>query len=469
MDMERMRQGGRNQGTVLILVGILAFGLVTMTLVSVNMVQARSHSRMTRLQVLTAKAIAESGLAQAITRIKRGGEVDPVSGGGVTSQWTTFSTGELLYYTNFDAATNVSTVRAWGRIAAGDLQSTSTEPPDSLTWDGSGWVVQGLEVTLKGYKHSPQAPVYVGNGGIERPMGGIELDPSTDPLDPTTWVTVTSSPDSYQLSSVPFEASALDHPGDYLYNGGTPAAAASPHPYHVWASQNPFAQMNTEAWFQNSAGSGYDPTIGLSPPPTSPYYDTSDPTSPDYPYPIDPGLPDVQEFSQDLWNDYQSDPSATKLNEGAHSGTFGDFTTPGVTFVTGQLQVDAGTTFRGAGVLVIRDDYDPNVDTDNQPSARARLNVDGVFEWTGLVIIAGWAPDINVTATAGAEASIVGGLFTEDSVQSGSEMSLESAMVVTRIDNPMRILYSSSLFQLGGLVYDYLPAVRREVVGVRDL
>jgi hypothetical protein len=146
---------------------------------------------------------------------------------------------------------------------------------------------------------------------------------------------------------------------------------------------------------------------------------------------------------------------------------YGDLSDPRVTFVTGVLEVSSGTTFQGCGILVIRDDYDPNVDTSNTPSIRAQLHIYGTFRWTGLVILAGWAPDIVVAS--GADATIVGGIFGEDSVQSGGEPSLDTAMVIMTVADDFRLLYSSGVFSPGGLVYNLLPRVRKEVVGVREL
>jgi hypothetical protein len=57
----------------------------------------------------------------------------------------------------------------------------------------------------------------------------------------------------------------------------------------------------------------------------------------------------------------------------------------------------------------------------------------------------------------------------EDSVQSGGEISLDSATIVLRIRDNFRVLYSNQLFAEGGLIHDMLPDVNREVVGTREL
>ncbi|MBI4584670.1 MAG: hypothetical protein HY717_11705 [Planctomycetes bacterium] len=461
--------GNRESGLALILVVVVGVALLFFSAISVQMSLVHSVTHTVQREAHLARQIADSAAAQALAKIKEAGLLAPMSGGGASAQWVNFSEGQFYYHTDYDSATNVSTIRAWGRIPAGASPSACAEAPDSVSWDGTGWLVRGVEITVKGKRYIPEQPLYFGNGGIEKPLGGFQWADGVDPADPSTWQTVTSSPSSYQSSSVPFHSSALDHPFDYLYNGGAPAPASSPHPYKIWASQNPIGQFNISAWFTNSAGSGNDPTIGLDPPPTSDYYDTSDLNSPDHPYPVIPNLPDVQSFAFELWNRYKDQSSTTKLNSGSHQGTYGDLSNPGITFVTGALQVDTGTTFRGCGLLVIRDAYDPNTDTDNQPPTRARFDIRGTFQWTGLVIVAGWAPDISVSSDAGANATIAGALFGEDSVQSGGEISLDSATITMTIRNSFRILYSNGLFRQGGILHNYLPFVQKEVIGIREI
>ena len=459
----------KQRGVAMLLVVFLGAGLIVLSGLSFEMSRAHSVTGRVQGEAFQSRQIAESGLSQALARIKEGGIVTPMSGGGGSAEWISFSGGQFFYYTTFDAITNVNVIRAWGRVAADETTSVSTVAPDDVTWDGTGWMVDGVEVTLRGTKYIPEAPVYMGNGGIERPLGGFAWTGNADPADPSTWGTITSGESSYQSSWIPFEASALDHPVDYLTTGTAPAPPATPHPYNIWAAQNTIGQFNVQAWFANSGGWGFDPTISVTPPPTSTYYDTSDTSSPDHPYPIDPNLADVQSFGWELWNEYHAEPGTNHLSQGSHSGEYGTLASPAVTFVTGELEVPAGQTFKGTGILVIRDDYDPNSRSDNTPSQRARLDINGKFEWTGLVVIAGWAPDIDVASSSGAEATIVGALFGEDSVQSGGEISLDSATIIMRVRNPFRVLYSNSMFQPGGLVYQYMPAVTKEVVGIRDI
>ncbi len=459
---------GRRESGIALILAILAGGaLLLLSYLSVQTTLVESVTRHAQHDVFLANQIANSAASQALAKIKEAGITTPHSGTGAGPEWVGFSEGAYYYYAIHDAALEVSVIRAWGRIASSPTAVVSTEAPDSGSWDGTGWTVQGLEITVKGYKYLPETPMYFGNGGVERPMGGFDWTRSSDPSDPSTWGIVTS-PTSYQSSSVPFEISTLDHPVDYLYGGGPPAPATTyPHPYKVWMSQNPFGQKNVEAWFANSAGAGYDPTIGVTPPPTASYYNVADRTSPDYPYPVSPNIPDVQNFAFELWNKYKDDPSATKLRGGAQRGTYGDLANPSITFVTGDMLVNSSSTFKGAGILLIRDDYDPNVDRENMPSRRAHVDINGTFEWTGLVVVAGWAPDVNVAPTA--DMTIVGALFGEDSVQSGGEISLDSSTIILKVQGPMRVLYSNAIFQEGGLAHEFLPAVVREVVGIRNI
>ncbi len=459
----------RRQGLSLVFVFVLIVIVSFMTMVSVNTTKTYSITASARELQFRARQIAESAAAQALVKIKEGGFTTPYSqssSGSSSPVWMSFDQGEMYYYSTFDSATDLTTVRAWGRIRANSSARTQTVAPDDVAWDDTGWVVAGLEISVLGNVYVPEVPMYFGNGGIERPAGGFSWSGSSDLSDPSGWgIVSSSSASSYQSSSVPFEVSSLDYPYDYLYAGGSPTPAGSnPHEYKIWASQNAIGQFNIDAWFRNSAGSG-DATNGVSPSPTSSYFEMSDTSSPDYPYPIDTSVPDVQSFAYDLYNSYGS--SSTNLSSGSHSGTYGTLANPTVTFATGNLKVDAGKTFEGSGILVIRDDYDPNTDSNNRPSRSAALNVNGTFKWTGLVIIAGWRPSINISS--GADAKVVGALFGEDSVQSGGEVSLDSATIILRVNGAMKVMYSNGLFRQGGLIHHLLPRVSKEVVGIRHL
>ncbi|MGE3166179.1 MAG: hypothetical protein AB7O52_14830 [Planctomycetota bacterium] len=456
----------RESGSALLLTLIVSLGLVALTGLSLQLSRNQSTLLRTQRDRLSVHQIAESAAALAVARIKEGGQLAPYSGTGGSAAWASFGDGELYFYSDYDAANRVTTVRAWGRIATVGNPSGSTEAPDSGSWDGTGYVLAGLEVSLSGGRYLPDAPMYFGNGGVERPMGGFEWSNDADPLDSTTWDTVTSSPSSQQSNWVPMVVSSLNHPVDYLTSGTAPEPASSPHPYNVWVSQTAIGQFNVDAWFANSAGTG-DASANVVPQPNSTNFAYTDLHSAGHPYALTPAIPDVQSFSWQLWSDYNSDPQAYLLSSGAHSGTYGTIADPRVTFATGTLRVNSGQTFSGTGILVIRDTYDPNTDTDNAPSVSAALDVRGTFEWTGLVIIAGWRP--SVTVRNGAQATIVGAFFGEDSVQSGGEVSLDSATIVLSISDDFRVLYSREVFQPGGLIHDFMPSVVKTVVGVREL
>jgi hypothetical protein len=218
-----------------------------------------------------------------------------------------------------------------------------------------------------------------------------------------------------------------------------------------------------QAWVNRSANGG-SAASGITPSPVASY--SADPASPEYAYPIDKYVPDVQDYSWALWSAYKSDATKTKLSGGSRQGNYGTLAAPSVTFVTGTLRVDSGRTFSGHGILVIRDDYDPNTDTNNQPNTKAGLDIRGNFRWTGLVIVAGWAPSI--TVANGGDATIVGSLMGEDSVMSGGEISLDSATISLVVQDDMRLLYDHDMFQPGGLIYDYLPLLDKRVVAARD-
>lgn len=456
----------RESGSALLLTLIVGIGLVALTGLSLQLSRNQSTLLRTQRDSLAVRQIAESAAAFAVAEIKQGGRIAPFSGTGVGPAWVAFGDGELYFESAYDAANRVTTVSAWGRLPVGDSPSGSTFAPDSVQWDGTGYMVSGLEVTLSGGRYLPDAPLYFGNGGVERPMGGFEWSNGADPLDSSTWSTVTSSPSSAQSSWVPMVVSSLNHPADYLTSGAAPAAAASPHPYNIWLSQTAIGQFNVAAWFTNSAGAG-NPLLNVTPPPNSSNFGYTDLYSPGHPYALAPAVPDVQAFSWQLWSDYNGDPAANLLGSGSHTGTYGSAASPEVTFVTGTLRVNSGQSFDGTGVLVIRDTYDPNVDSNNVPSVSAALDIRGTFRWTGLVIIAGWRP--SVTVQTGGDATILGAFFGEDSVQSGGEVSLDSATIVLNISDDFRVYYCREVFQPGGLIHDFMPSVVKTVVGVREL
>lgn len=459
------RQSPRESGVALILALVLLVGLLGFTAVSIDLTKTHSAVRSSETAIFTARTICESGLAQALARLKEGGQTAPVSGNGTSPVWVPFSAGQYWYSTQIDLVNQVATIRAWARVPVTDTPSASIVSPDNAAWDGTGWLTHGTELVMVSSRYLPQTPAYFGNGGIELPLGGFRWASGVDPFDPSTWQEVTSNPSSWQTAAVPLKVNALDHPADWMYFGGAPAPATPGiHDYAPWVSQTAVGQMNINAWMQHSANGG-SAVSGFTPSPTGSY--SSDPTSPDYVFPIDPNAADAQDYAWNLWSTFHTNPVATLLGSGNRQGTFGTPASPSLTFVTGTLRVPAGQTFQGNGILVIRDNYDPNTDSNNLPNTSAMLDIVGNFKWTGLVIIAGWHPQILVRP--GGDATIVGSLMGEDSVMSGGEISLDSATIEMRIQDDFRINYSSALFQPGSWIYDYLPLLRKEVVGAREL
>ncbi len=459
------RKNPREKGVALILALLFMVGLLGFTALSVDMTKAHSVVRSSEQSLFSARLISESGLAQAMARLKEAGQTAPVSGNGANAVWVPFSNGEYFYSTDIDIVNAKATIRSWARVPVDDFPSGSIVAPDDPTWDGSGYVTRGTEVTMVSSRYLPETPAYFGNGGIEKPLGGFQWTSGVDPFDPSTWQQVSNNPSSWQTASVPMTVNALNHPPDYLYNGGSPdPATPGVHDYAPWVSQTQVGQMNIQAWMNNSANGG-SAMSGFIPSPIGSY--SSDPTSPDYVFPVDTVAADVQDYAWSLWSTFENDPTVPQLNSGNQSGVYGTETMPGITMVTGELQVPAGQTFEGNGILVIRDDYDPNVDTNNTPGTSAALDIYGEFKWTGLVIIAGWRPSIQVRP--GGEATIVGSLMGEDSVMSGGEVSLDSATIIMKIEDDFSLLYSNALFQPGTFIYDHLPLLQKTVVGAREL
>ncbi len=462
-------QNPRESGIALVLALVLTIGLIGFTALSVEVTRAHATVRNSETTMFRSRLVAESGLAEALARLKEAGQTSPVSGHSTSAEWVSFSNGDYYYSTDSDAVNQTSTITVWGRVpdstSITNTVSASVVSPDDANWDGTGYTTHGIEVSVLSSRYLPESPAYFGNGGVEKPLGGFNWGNSVDVFDPSTWVKVTSNPSSYQAAGGALEINSLDHPFDFLYNGGTPTPVAGVgyHDYSPWTSQTDIGQMNIQAWFDNSAAGGS--AWGMLTPPTANY--SSDPNSDQYVLPVDSSVADVQDYAWSLWSTYATNPSATLLSQGYRQGTYGDLTTPSITFVTGHLKVQAGQTFKGAGILVIRDDFDPNYDTNNTPSTSAALTVSGTLEWTGLVIVAGWRPSVNVAN--GGSMTIVGALMGEDSVMSGGEESLDSATIILTARDDMKLLYSASLFKPGSFIYDLLPLVRREVVGAREV
>ena len=108
---------------------IMGVGLMVLTAVSVDLTMVTSVTRRVQQDAFVSRQIADSGASQALAKIKEGGFVAPFSGSGASPGWVSFSSGDYYYYTNYDPANGVSTIRAWGKVAVEDNPSTSTEAP----------------------------------------------------------------------------------------------------------------------------------------------------------------------------------------------------------------------------------------------------------------------------------------------------------------------------------------------------
>lgn len=458
----------RERGVALLLVLLLVIGLLGFTALSLELTRESSVSLTSEERMLAARQIVDAGLAQALCRMEDGGQNAPVSGEGTTPVWISFGAGECYYETARVESEARATVRCWARIPLVENPLRVDVSPDDAGWDGRDYFVQGIEAVLEGKKYIPRSPVYLGNGGFEKPLGGFRWTRDVDPFNPRTWETVTSGPSSYQTETVPFMVNALDHPVDWIYNGGTPQAPSSGiHPFSLVTGRNPIAQLNTEAWFENSAGAG-NPLVNVFPSVSSTSY-SDDPDSPDYAFPVHAQLPNVQDFAYSLWSEYSDFTSskASRYTGGDREGEYGTLDSPRITFVTGHLNVPSSRTLRGCGILVIRDDFDPNLDTNNTPSQSAKLSVTGTLEWTGLVIISGWSPGIDVGP--GGSMTVVGSLMAEDSVMSGGEISLIASGLSVVAKDKLELRYSSHLFEEGGILYDLLPYVEFDLLSLRPI
>ncbi|MBI4603357.1 MAG: hypothetical protein HY721_15505 [Planctomycetes bacterium] len=121
----------RDSGVALIVVIVIGIALLIMAAGSLQLTLVHSVAQTVQREAFEARQIADSGAAQALVRIKEGGAVTPMSGGGTVAAWIDFGTGQFYYYTIFDAANSVSTLRAWGRVPADSSTSTCTSAPDS--------------------------------------------------------------------------------------------------------------------------------------------------------------------------------------------------------------------------------------------------------------------------------------------------------------------------------------------------
>lgn len=536
----------RERGSTLILVLILSSLLLSLAMLALT--EAQTHTTNSRLEweLHSTRTGALSGINEAIGQVKFGIDT-PMSGGGANPAWIAMGTVEVIYRTTYVAPNY--TITAYGRVANGpNAQANAGLLPGDLGYDPTDWTIRGYRVTMVANKNLPDAPLYFGNGGVERTRGGIAWNSNTHPDDPLglnppnvpwSFYGVTSgSHSSWMSDGLSFRADARGHPADYLDNMG--ASPVTPDPllpdtiHNFFAAQNKAGQHDNTSFFM--PWNGNDPGTKSAPDLTDttlyPNRDT-DPTDGGYSdtddaFPIDPDLPDVQTWAWQLYADrggpwgndsdtvhLTSDNGSLPQDGGADDAdstsdgtlTIGTSANPKVAFSTGRLLVNSDKKIKGYGILIVRDDFHPTFGTNttnNRPTGsdrEARIDIRGRLEWTGLVIIAGWRPNItteymndrdssDVTSAGGdpddprtwpadvGRVIVNGAFFGEDSVQSGGEVALDLAQIIMRIGtkddgNGVRgrweTKFSPDMFKPGGLIWDLLPLVNKTVVAVEEL
>ncbi|MBX3471742.1 MAG: hypothetical protein KF878_33215 [Planctomycetes bacterium] len=505
-DQTRPDRRGRRRGSALTLTLVVGMLLIAIAAASVGITHSQAQGVRGDREAFMARINAQSGINEALSRLRF--TLVPVSGTGSTPTWSRLGDGGFYYRTTSSGAT--VRITCWGRVrndarrSAGEQVALEqpTLAPDDPTFVSRGWTIRGMEAVIHRTKHFPNAPLYVGNGGVEKGRGGFAWNDNADPSDPSTWTYLPTNSntgiDSWMARQFQLRVDARDHAVGFLSGQGFPTGdphagllqrpVQTPHPYSLFASQNQVGQHNAKSFFQpwTSGSSTFDPRPHQVPNPAS---TTAYPNANDA-FQLDNQLPDVQEFAWALWQAYGGQPGtvtipANNANLGVSSSVLevGTASDPKVAFTTGNLNIGENRTLRGHGILIIRDNYHPVLGPfNNTPSGntnQAKLIVSGNLEWTGLVILAGWAPSVDTKGmTTGKQVRINGAFFGEDSVQSGGETSLDSAQIQfylgPSIDSTesrgfFRLTYCRSLFEPGGFVYNFMPELRRDLVFIRDL
>ncbi len=400
----------RERGSALILAAVFAVVFAGFALAAVTVATGESSASVETIQRTEAEAGAMSALNYGITKVRRGGI-------RTLQQSGTFGRAA----TNIDVATsgNLVTVRARGTVGQAPHQVTAY-----------------ARAILHGRRFIPPGPLYYGNGAIEFPSGNPEG------YAPSSWIS-----DALEL-----KISTWNHPPDFLASPiatppqGDPrwyeqdtASTLYGQPFVVFSSQNDKGTQNASLFLApwTTGSTTFDPMTKVERVTDAGYQ----------PVQVAIGAPDVQTFAYDLWATKQAGDLVLTQNDvltgnytsSASSTTdargLGTLAEPRVVFVTGQLE-NTLKDFKGAGILVIRDDWDPAVGGDRLVGSpkKGSAEIRNTFEWTGLVIVAGWGPNISTrNLPAGLKASINGALIGEDSVQSSSEASLDDATICFRI------------------------------------
>jgi hypothetical protein len=511
---------------------VLVFGVTLIALAGVSLDTARTETvrYRTEHEIFQARQAAQAGVNEALALLRDGGISQPMSGdsgvdgGDATDgiddpEWVQHGPDGAYYYrtdvTNL-ASGQLFTITSYGRYESGTGATfqQGVDPTDP-TYDGTGWTQRAIEVLVLASKGIPEAPLYFGNGGVEKGKGGWKWDGAADPLDSSTWTyygTSGNRPSGTSSWISPgligndvFSVDSRDHPEDWLdlKPSKLPTLVSeTPHPYGIFASQTLVGAHNASTFFDTwtSGSSTHDPNTQLTPSPEGSNYEGDRGQA----FPVDTSIPDVQTWSWELWSTYGNDPNSIHIDDqdsdlssidgeanvvvtngglapgGGHKTfTIGDIDNPQVVFVTGELNVHQNRVLKGYGILVVRDDFHPDEGGNNTPGVDAQIEVAGRLEWTGLVILAGWHPAIDTSGSREGSGIVVNGaLFGEDSVQSGGETALDTAQINAYLgtssgannkNGAFVATYSREIFEPGGLIYDLLPNVNVRVLAMRDI
>lgn len=524
---------GRRKGSALVLV--LIFGATLISLAALSLDSARTETLRYRQEneLFQARQAANAGLNEALALLRDGGISRPMSGdsgadnhgdawddapdGFDDPEWVQHGpSGGYFYRTtrDFTGGTEIFTITCWGRFQSGTgAQFQQNVHPENPAYDSDGWTQRAVEVLVIARQGIPEAPLYFGNGGVEKGRGGWQWDADADPFDPSTWSYLPVNGNSNSVSSYisrglvgnGFSVDSRAHPEGWLDMSASERANVTlgvnldengNHAYGIFASQTLVGAHNASSFFDSWDGG--DPNPHLSPAPEGSDFGNDRSNA----FPVDTSIPDVQTWSWQLWSEYGNDPNSVHIDDndsnlssldgqngvvrtnggispGGRVYTVGGPNDPRIVFTTGTLRVGSNNTLKGYGILVVRDDYHPDTGGNNEPNVDGNLQVDGRLEWSGLVILSGWHPFLSTkTSSNGAGIYINGALFGEDSVQSGGETALDTAQIQSYLGNSknannenqeFRVTYSREIFEPGGLVYDLLPRVQKQVVAIYDL
>lgn len=410
-------QWKQRRGSVLVIVLFFAVLLFGFAIIAVDATIGRSRIAVEMVHRLQAETAAISKLNWALAKVRRGGIV-------TYAENAAYGAGAS---TNLDVSTAGRQVTILSRGYVGQ---------------GAERAVHNVRAVLVTFRFIPNGPLYFGNGAVEWPRGNMEGH----------------SVDSFISNAMDYTISAWNHPYDHIYDdtpmtrppdgdarwvNQDPDSPFFGQPYSVFENQNWKGKQNITDWLTpwTYYGTTYNPMDQTY---------VEHPTDAGYePFPTHTLAPDVQTFAYDLWahppanslylsngdvrygryGNLGSDEDGDGIDDGLEDNGLGTLDNPRVVFVTGEF-LNSNKAFKGSGILVVRDDYDPAVGGNRLVSNKAKLRFAKDFEWTGLVMVAGWAPHVSTKdLPADQYVKINGAIMGEDSVQSGGESSLDNATI----------------------------------------